>query len=151
METKSNLITNIIKIALVLLLLVWCFLIIQPFLLVILWAIILAVALFPVYKSILNRIGEKRKKLITLLFGILVSILLLVPAYFITKSVGQTTLNAVNDIKNNTFQLPAPDESVKEWPMVGGNIYENWSNASTDLKKYSIEHKDFCWIKGLSS
>ena len=125
------------------LLLIWCFFIIQPFLLIILWAVILGVALFPTYKSIIDKIGNKRKKLVTLLFGIVVSLLLLVPAYYITKSLGQTTFKAINDIRNNSLELPAPDESVREWPMIGSEIYDNWSKASTDLKKYSIEHKDF--------
>ena len=146
-ETK-NLMTNIIKIAVLLILLAWCFFIIQPFILVVLWATILAVALFPVYSYFTKKTSTGKKKLVSILFAIVVSGILLVPAYFGTKSAVVTTLNTANKIKTDSFQIPAPNERVKEWPLIGEKLYENWLDASLDIKHYSVVHKEFILKQG---
>ena len=79
MNNKNN-ITTVLKIAALFLLLAWCFYIIKPFILVVLWAIILAVALFPVYKRLVKRMGASKKKFTTVLFALVVLSLFLVPA-----------------------------------------------------------------------
>jgi len=143
-------INSVLKILILLLLLVWCFLIIQPFLLVILWAIILAVAMFPVYNSVVQKLGVSKKKLTTVLFTLVVATLFLIPAYFITSSVAETTIKTAKQIRNNSLQIPSPGEQVKDWPLIGEKLYNNWSEASLDIKNYSIVHKDFILKQGAS-
>src|SRR5262249_33672091 len=41
--------------------------------------------------------------------------------------------DVVDAVQNNTIELPAPWESVKEWPLVGKKIYNVWSKAHSDL------------------
>lgn len=140
-ENKDT-ITNILKIVSLLIFLIWCFLIIQPFILVILWAMILAIALLPLYDKAINKLGPSKKKLGTVLFTLLLSILFVVPSYFITKSVASTTSSIIVDIKNNSLKIPAPNEGVEDWPLIGENIYKNWSAASDNIQDYAVVHKD---------
>ena len=36
-------------------------------------------------------------------------------------------------MQNNTLEIPAPRESVAQWPVVGDKVYAVWSQAYTDL------------------
>jgi predicted PurR-regulated permease PerM len=135
-------ITGLLKILTLLLLLVWCFSIVKPFILIVVWAIVLAVALYPLYKFLVNKIGEDKKKLVTVIFTLGFVFVFLTPAYFLTKSLATASLETIEGIKNQTLEIPSPNETVKDWPLIGEDIYNNWSALSTDVKKYTQEHED---------
>ena len=133
--------TQVLRISILLLVLGWCFFIIRPFLIVVIWAIILAVALYPLYNKWVHKIGLS-KKFATVLFTLLVAILLLVPSYFVLSSVFESTSLTVDQIQNNTLQIPLPDEKVKSWPLIGEKLYDEWHQVSDDFRNYAILHKD---------
>jgi predicted PurR-regulated permease PerM len=41
--------------------------------------------------------------------------------------------NVINDVKDNTLQIPPPSPAVAEWPVVGKKVYGVWSQAHADL------------------
>lgn len=135
-------ITAILRISILLLVLGWCFFIIKPFLIVIIWAIILAVALFPLYNKLVIKIGAGKKKLATFLFGLGAAILFIIPSYFILGSVYDSTALTVDQIKNNTLQIPLPDEKVKDWPLIGEKLFDEWHALSDNFQNYAIMHKE---------
>lgn len=147
MNGKNN-ITEVLKIAALLILLAWVFFIIKPFILVVLWAIILAVTLFPLYNRLVKKMGATKKKLTTILFALVVLSMFMVPAFFITSSAVESTKEISDQLRSDSFQLPQPDERVKEWPVIGEKLYTNWSAASKDIKKYSIAHKEVILEQG---
>jgi predicted PurR-regulated permease PerM len=49
------------------------------------------------------------------------------------NSLGDTLHGLVNDIQNNTLQVPPPRESVAEWPLVGEKVHSFWDAAHTGL------------------
>lgn len=60
-----------IKLGVLLLLLAWCFRIIYPFVSIVLWALIISVAVFPLFKTISKKLGDSKKisgTIITLVF-----------------------------------------------------------------------------------
>jgi predicted PurR-regulated permease PerM len=134
-------ITQVLRISILLLVLGWCFFIIKPFLIIVIWAIILAVALFPLYGKWIDKIGIS-KKIATVLFTLLISLILLIPSYFVLSSVFESTSLTVDQIQNNELQIPLPDEKVKSWPLVGEKIYTEWHDISDDFKKYAQVHKE---------
>jgi predicted PurR-regulated permease PerM len=136
-------ITGLLKTLTLLLLLVWCFSIVKPFILIVVWAIVLAVAFYPLYKFLVNKIGEDKKKLVTVIFTLGFVFVFLTPAYFLTKSLATTSIETIEGIKNQTLEIPTPDETVKDWPLIGEDIYNNWSALSADVKKYTQEHEAF--------
>lgn len=140
MKNESS-ITQVLRISILLLVLGWCFYIIKPFLIIVIWAIILAVALFPLYTKWIHKIGIS-KKFASVLFTLLVAILLLIPTYFVLGSVFESTSLTVDQIRNNKLQIPLPDEKVKSWPLVGEKIYTEWHDLSDDFKKYAEIHKE---------
>jgi predicted PurR-regulated permease PerM len=49
------------------------------------------------------------------------------------NSLGDSVRRLINDVQNNTLQLPPPRESVARWPLVGERVHAFWTKAYTDL------------------
>ncbi|MDH3883992.1 MAG: hypothetical protein OET63_07250, partial [Desulfobacterales bacterium] len=78
-----------IHIGLVVLLLYWCFKIGQPFIQIIVWGIIIAVAIHPGYNRLKSALGG-RGRLAAILITLFALIVLLVPAYLFSGSLINT-------------------------------------------------------------
>ncbi|MEQ9300092.1 MAG: AI-2E family transporter [Cyclobacteriaceae bacterium] len=141
MKSSIN-ITAVIRLVVLALLVLWAFFIVTPFIGALTWAMILAVAIYPFFKSLVAKAGEQRKKLVTTLFTIIAVAILAVPSYSIFSSVLKTTTKTVQQFQDDTLRIPPPTEQVKEWPL-GEQIYENWQSASKDIHAFAIAHKDF--------
>lgn len=121
-----------IRAGLVLVLTMFCYKIFSPFLPLMLWALILAVTLFPIHQQIARRIGGKQGLAATLL--VLVGLVLIVgPTTVLVSSLGDSLQDLINNVKNNTLQIPAPSPKVADWPLVGKKVHGLWSQAYSDL------------------
>jgi predicted PurR-regulated permease PerM len=96
------------------------------------WALILAVAIYPLHRSLARRLGD-RQGLTATLIALLGSVLIVVPTAMLLGSLGDSVRELVHAMQNNTLQIPAPRPGVAEWPLVGKKIYGYWSRAYTDL------------------
>ncbi len=85
-ETK-NPIDVYIKILLLSLLLIWSFYIVKPFITLIVWSIILAVALHPLYEKLLKITKGKKKGLVTSVFILILVALIIIPTINLTGSI----------------------------------------------------------------
>ena len=126
----------------ILLLLVWCFLIVQPFILLLIWAIILAVALYPLYHRLAARFPESKRKWATLLFTLLLAMLLFIPLYYLVEAIVTSTRGIAEQLRQETLEIPDPDPSVAEWPLIGERVYEEWKGISKNTRQYVIDHKE---------
>jgi len=139
--------TKFIQLAMLALLILWAFSILKPFIGVLTWAVILAVAIYPFYQKLIGKNAPKRKKLVSILFTIITVTILSVPTYSIFSSVLESTTDTIQHIKNNTLEIAPPTEKVKDWPL-GDKIYIHWNKASVDIKSYALTHKEFILEKG---
>jgi len=109
-----------------------CYRIFAPFLTLLLWALILAVTLYPLHQSIARRLGGNRGLAATIV--VLVGTLSIVtPTVFLVSSFEGSVRKFVSDAQQNKLEIPAPHEGVREWPIVGGRIHDVWSKAHADL------------------
>ncbi|HQR51062.1 MAG TPA: AI-2E family transporter [Methylophilaceae bacterium] len=130
--TPRNLLDVLIRAGMVAVLVVLCFQIFAPFLNMMLWALILAVALYPLHRMIAARIGGRQGVAATLL--VLVGLVLIVaPAILLTSSMAEWVKGLVEGVRQNGIVIPPPTEAVAAWPLVGGKIYGLWQQAATDL------------------
>lgn len=140
---KNQKIVNLfIRLGVLSLLIIWAFSIIKPFIGVLAWAIILAVALYPLYQKLVGKGESKHKKLITTIFTLITVVAISIPTYSIFSSVLSSTTETVQKFRNDTLEIAPPTEKVKDWPM-GDKIYENWNEASQNVRQYVLVHKDF--------
>jgi predicted PurR-regulated permease PerM len=129
---SSTLWDTLIRVALIGGLALLCFQVFSPFLKLMVWSIILAVTIYPLHQWLARRIG-RRQGLTSILLVILGIALIVVPTWLLMNSFANSIQRFVGAVQQNTVQIPVPREGVKNWPIVGKNIYETWSKAHADL------------------
>ncbi|MGD8434896.1 MAG: AI-2E family transporter [Syntrophobacterales bacterium] len=137
-----------IHIGLVALVIFWCFKIGRPFLEIIVWGIIIAVAIHPIYSRLKSALGG-RDRLAATLITIFALIFLLVPTIMLSDSLIDTAREVAAQLEDGTLKVPPPSENVRSWPVIGDPVYKLWSLGSQDvgaavdkmaprLKKYGV-------------
>jgi len=122
-----------ISIGLIALLVWWCFLIFRPFLIPVLWAIIIANAVYPFYRKLENGLGG-RSKLTATLFTLAAIALLMVPTVMFSGSLIDGVKELSAGLKNGTLTIPPPTDSVATWPVIGESVHKFWHSASVNLQ-----------------
>lgn len=138
----KNPIDVFIKIVLLSLLLIWSFYIVKPFVTLIVWSIILAVALHPLYEKLLKITKGKKKGLVTSVFILILVALIIIPTINLTGSVIDSGRELYQSFDEGTLKVPPPAENVQEWPLIGKKLYGVWSSASSDLEDFIVNYKD---------
>ena len=126
---RKNIVDLAIQLGLLFALLSWCFEIIRPFVLIVIWAGIVAVALSPIFEKLARLLGDSRKLSATLLVLALIAAMV-VPAILLTESLlsGAQALADAGEL-----QIPPPPDAVKEWMLVGPKVYDLWAKAASNL------------------
>ena len=130
----GNLWDTLIRIGLVGGLLLLCFQVFSPFLKLMIWSIILAVVLYPMHQWLARRIGGRQGLTSTILVIIGIA-LIVVPTWLLMNSFADSVRGFVDAVQQNTVQIPAPPERVKNLPVVGSKINDTWSAAHADLPR----------------
>jgi len=138
---SHDLMDVLIRVGLVVFLVLMCARIIGPFLNLILWALILAIALYPLHQGLASRLGGKqgRSAAVLVLAGLL---LIGTPTVMLGSSFAKHMHTAYQKFESGTFVIKPPKESVAEWPIVGKQVYETWSAAAGDLPSYVRDRQD---------
>ncbi len=131
-RVSALLLDVLIRAGLVLALAMICFQVFSPFLSLMTWALILAVTLYPLHQSVAAKIGGRQGLAATLLV-LLGIVVVVVPTAALMNSLGDSVHRLINDVQNNTLQVPPPREGVAEWPLVGERVHAFWMKAHTDL------------------
>lgn len=122
----------LIRAGLVLALTLLCYQIMQPFVTMLVWSVILAVTLYPVHQRFAAMLGQRQgaAAVLTVALG---SVLIIWPTTALMSSLGDSVHSLVSNVRDNTLHIPQPTESVAQWPVVGERVYGIWSQAHTDL------------------
>lgn len=110
----------------------WAF---EPFLPIMLWALVLAIALYPVYLPLVNKMKGAKGRAATML--VIVGLLLIgVPTFLMGGTFATQIFNFANDLAAGQIQVPEPPQGVADWPIVGDKLYAAWVAASVDLPTF---------------
>jgi len=144
-----------IRIGLVLLLVIWSFKIVSPFIGPILWGIIIAIGFYPLYRHLEARL-QGRSGMAAFLFTLLVLVVLIVPTVMLSGAMVDNAKGLAEDIANGTLAIPAPPENVAQWPIIGEKVAAFWGlaaeNLSDLLAKYESQLKGFgVWLLGAAA
>ncbi len=121
-----------VRIALVALVVVFSVRVVSPFLGLLLWALILAVALYPLHQGLAKWLGGRQGRAATLI--VLLGLLLIgVPTVMLGSSFAAQVHSTYSAFESNALTIPPPAASVAEWPLIGEKLYKTWSAAATDL------------------
>ena len=135
-QSTNQTINNFIKIVLLSILIFASYAIAKPFIILIIWAIIVAVALYPFYQKITGKFTGKKKSMVSTFFIIALLALIIVPATHMTQSIVGSTKVILHQFEEGALKIAPPNEKVKDWPLVGKKIYSVWSNANSDIEGF---------------
>jgi predicted PurR-regulated permease PerM len=121
-----------IHVCLVVLLTAACLMILRPFLPMVAWGIVIAIAVYPAYRRLRSFLGG-RGKLAAVLFTLLFLAILIVPVALLAKTVIEGIQTLTAHVKDGTFGIPSPPDSIGSWPIVGPPLQKLWNMASTNL------------------
>ena len=132
-EFVRNSVEAAIRIGLVAILVFWCFVIVKPFITPIIWGIIIAVAVYPLYQRLKTALGG-RQGLAATLYTLFFLIILIVPTVLLAGTLVESVKFLAEGFGSGTLTVPPPPESVGSWPLVGEPLMEFWRLASENLK-----------------
>jgi len=130
----------IIKVGLVLGLIIWCFLILKPFLILTMWGIILAVAVYPIYAWFRRRM-RNRRKLASVVVTLLLLAVILLPVFLLGGSLRDAVDMVKDTLVGGKGLIPPPPETIKTWPIIGPQFFSIWENASENLAGVAKEYQ----------
>jgi predicted PurR-regulated permease PerM len=132
-DFTQNTIEAAIRLGLLFLIAAWCFRIVYPFIELVMWGVIIAVATYPVFVKLKSTMGD-RNKLAAVVFTFIALAILITPAMMVSDSIIQTSQVISEKYEQGQLQVPPPNDAVKAWPFVGEKLYGIWSQASSNLQ-----------------
>ena len=122
----------LVKLGALAILLVWCYRILEPFMIMIVWGSIIAVASFPLYDWVRSKL-KVRDGIAAGLVSLLLILAIIMPVLMVTDIVVDGSRQLLVVIKDGDIAIPEPPEKVKQWPVVGEAIFNVWHGAATDM------------------
>jgi predicted PurR-regulated permease PerM len=129
----DDVIQLVIRLGLLAFLLFWAFLIIRPFVPILTWSIVLAVALYPIF-IILSRLLGGRPKLAATLITIINLGIVIGPATWLGLNAVDGLKEFAGNLSAGNLAVPSPPEAVKNWPLIGPQLYERWDQATNNVR-----------------
>ncbi|WP_249156690.1 AI-2E family transporter [Bradyrhizobium sp. KB893862 SZCCT0404] len=123
----------VIRIGLLALLIAWTYLIIRPFVPILTWSAVLAVAFYPAFSWLAKRLGGRPRTAAAILtvttLGIVIG-----PATWLGLSAVEGIKDLATQIGSGDLALQAAPESLKDWPLVGQQLFDLWTLAYTNIR-----------------
>ena len=123
-----------IRLALVAIVVYWSFILLRPFIAILIWSAILSVALYPIYLG-LKRVLGGRPTLTASLLTILALVIILGPVTTLVVALVDNLSSIAARISEGTLTIPPPPPYVADWPLIGDKLSAFWQTASVELGK----------------
>jgi len=107
-------------------------LILLPFIPLLTWGIIIAVALYPGFTKLERLLGGRGGLAAVLCTLILLGVLIL-PAGLLAHSLVKAIPTVTARLKDGTAVIPPPPSAIESWPIIGVPLKNLWGLASRDL------------------
>jgi len=121
-----------INVGLVALLVAVCLLILAPFVPIIAWGIIIAVASYPTLLRLQSAL-HGRGGWAAAIWTFLLLAVLIVPVVLLATSTIEGARSLAEHTKEGTFIVPPPPPNIESWPLIGAPLNRIWSMASNNL------------------
>ncbi|WEX86411.1 AI-2E family transporter [Sinorhizobium garamanticum] len=126
-------VTEFLRLGVLALFAYWSFTLIAPFAIIAIWAGILAVALYPVFKALTALLGD-RPRLAAAAITLVALAVIAGPLAAIALSFAEGVQALIAKLAAGTFSVPAPPDAVRDWPLIGDWLHATWSQALGNLE-----------------
>jgi predicted PurR-regulated permease PerM len=110
----------------------WSLQLVRPFLPIVIWAILLAVALYPAHAWLAARLGGRRSLAAALLTAVALATVL-GPVSLLATSLAESVQWIVAGVHAGSLKVPPPPVGVADWPVIGDEVSEAWTLAAANL------------------
>ena len=117
-DSSSQTLNFLIRVGLIFLLIVWCYEIIRPFLIPMIWGGIIAIAIYPIYLKFCEW-TRQRQGLSSVLMSLIMLSLLIIPMTMLTTSSIEMVRYLAKYLESGEFTLPALEPLLAKIPIVG--------------------------------
>jgi predicted PurR-regulated permease PerM len=122
----------ILKIGSLFLVVYLCIRILNPFLSMLVWGLVIAIILFPLFMRLDKWLGNK-KKLSSLILTLLLLSLLVLPSIWLVNQMIDGIKYLAGSFEGDILKFPAPPDSVKDWPVIGPWLFEKWTHLAQNF------------------
>jgi predicted PurR-regulated permease PerM len=122
-----------IRLGLLALLIYWSFIVLQPFIPVLAWSVVLAVALYPAFDWLSAHLGH-RPRTAAALITIAELAVFLGPATWLGLGLVDGMRGISDQLTSGDLTIPSPPQGIRDWPLIGATLYEFWQMASDNLQ-----------------
>jgi predicted PurR-regulated permease PerM len=127
-----------IRLGILAFLLYWSFVLIRPFITIAIWAVVLTVALYPLYDWMVRLLGGHRR-IAAVLLTLLTLLIVIGPAMWLVLGLIDS-LRTISELFDPvTLTVPPPPATIKGWPLIGEAIYQYWELASSNLRAALVQ------------
>jgi predicted PurR-regulated permease PerM len=110
----------------------WSLELVRPFVPIVIWAILLAVALYPAYAWLARRLGGRRG-FAAVAVTLIALATVLGPVSFLAASLAESVQWLASALSSGTLKVPAPPAGIDDWPVLGKQIDEVRTLAADNL------------------
>ncbi len=121
-----------VRLGLLAFLVYWSFVLVRPFIPILVWSMVLAVALYPPYDWLSAHLGD-RPKLAAATITVINLAIIIGPVTWLGLGLVDGLQGLAAQLGAGDLAIPSPPEGVRDWPIVGAQIYTLWDHASTNL------------------
>lgn len=114
--------------------------IVAPFVSVLIWAAVLAVALYPVFEWLKGRMGGGGRA--SSLIAVLGLVLILGPTVMVVTALIESVGDLAERLSEGRLHVPPPPETLKDIPIVGARAFAVWESASENLLAFSRQYSE---------
>ena len=133
LRSGEDLIQLAIRLGLLAFLIYWTFVLIRPFVPILAWSIVLAVALYPVF-NLLSRLLGGRPRLAAAILTVINLGIVIGPATWLGLSAVEGVKDFAANLSAGNLMVPSPPDGVKNWPLIGPQLFELWNQASNNIR-----------------
>lgn len=121
-----------IRIGLVVLLIAWCYEIVKPFIVPMVWGIIISIAVYPAYCWLEGTLAYRRG-FAAALVTLLMLVVLIGPTVLLAGTLAESARTLVTNLNDGTLMIPAPPEGIGDWPIIGQALERFWGLAPVNI------------------
>jgi predicted PurR-regulated permease PerM len=142
----EKIVDTLIRLGVLSLLLMWCFDILKPFILILIWAVVIAIAIFPLHE-IFTKLFRGRTIIAVVVLTLFMLSVIIVPSGLVMYSLYEGVNHFREMFNSGQHLIPPPGGNTANWPLITKPIVEFWQLASDNLQgavmKYSDQIKEY--------
>lgn len=137
-----------INLFLIFVILAWCLQILKPFISLIAWAAIISISMYKPFLKLKDLLGGN-KKLALAIFTVIGMAIIIIPGWMFAGSILNSAQEITVALDTGEVGIHLPNESVKEWPIIGAKVHAGWTAAATNFQAWVVAHAEM--VKSIAS